>query len=34
MTIIEMMPRIRPIFDRLEGETTDQKIAYLLFHQL
>lgn len=34
MTTIGVMPQIRPILDRLEGETTDQKIARLLFHQL
>lgn len=34
MTAIEVMPQILPILDRLEGETTDQKIAHLLFYQL
>jgi hypothetical protein len=34
MTTIGVMPQIRPILDQLEGETTDQKIARLLFHQL
>ncbi|MGA9348163.1 MAG: hypothetical protein WBW48_05070 [Anaerolineae bacterium] len=34
MTAIEMTAQLRPILDRVEGETTDQKIARLLFHQL
>ena len=34
MTAIEVMPQLRPVLDRLEGETTDQKIARLLLNQL